>query len=78
MLLAAQPEQTAIEINLNAAPPVLIQDLNELPMVEDPQEVLIHLNIQVNQAQNNWEMDQDDNQQMMQEILVEQPAQPVP
>lgn len=45
MLLAAQQEQTAIEINLNAAPPVLIQDLNELLMVEDPQEVLIHLNI---------------------------------
>ena len=30
------------EINLNVAPLVLAQDLNEAPMNEDPQEVLIH------------------------------------
>lgn len=39
--LPVNPVQ-ALAINLNVAPPVLEQDLNEIPMVNDPQEVLTY------------------------------------
>jgi hypothetical protein len=78
VLPAAQLRQTAMEINLNAPPPVILQDLNDLPMEEDPQEVMIHLGIKANNEQNNWELGQSSEQQMIQEILLPQPAQQEP
>jgi hypothetical protein len=31
-----------LNLNINNAPLVVMQDLNEMPIVEDPQEVLVH------------------------------------
>jgi len=77
-LQVAQQGPAQIEINLNAPPPVLLQDLNDLPIPEDPQEVLIHPGMQTNQVQNNWELGMANNAQMEQEIHLPQPAQPEP
>jgi len=63
---------------LNAPPPVLLQDLNDLPIIEDHQEVRIHPGVQANQVQNNWELGMADNSQMEQEIHLPQPVQPEP
>ena len=35
-------QEIRLGLNLNAAPVVMVQDLNEAPMVQDPQEMLIH------------------------------------
>ncbi|CAD6239552.1 unnamed protein product [Miscanthus lutarioriparius] len=77
-LQAAQQGPAQIEINLNAPPPVLLQDLNDLPIIEDHQEVRIHPGVQANQVQNNWELGMADNSQMEQEIHLPQPVQPEP
>ena len=40
-------------VNLNLAPPIIEQDLNEHPMAEDSQEILIHPMVQENPQANN-------------------------
>jgi hypothetical protein len=54
----------------------MMQDLNALPVEEDPQEVLIYPGIQNNIAPNNWEIFQAPNQLQEQEIHIDQIAQP--
>lgn len=76
-LPAAHQIPPMIEVNLNAPPPVLLQDLNDMPMIEDPLEVLIHP-AAPNVNQNNWEMEPNDIHQGMQEVFIPQPAQPQP
>jgi hypothetical protein len=73
VLPAAQQGQLAMEINLNAPPPVFLQDLNDLPMEDDPQDMLIHPGVQAIHGQINWEL----GQQMVQEILQPEPQKEV-
>jgi len=51
--IPAQQLALAQGVNLNLAPPILEQDLNELPMAEDSQEILIHPMAQENPQANN-------------------------
>ena len=51
--IPAQQLTLAQGVNLNLAPPILDQDLNELPMAEDSQEILIHPMAQENPQANN-------------------------
>lgn len=45
-----QLQAPGMEINLNVPPLVLLQNLNDPPMIDDAQEVLIYPGIRANQA----------------------------
>ena len=68
-LLAAQQPTPGIAINLNLPPPTFEFDLNVDPMMDDPQEVLIHPGAQAGQHQHDWEMLDQANQ--VQKVPIE-------